>query len=70
MDADDVVASFQRIANPKTASPARSTLGLVDNVEKIDPLTIRFHLNTPYVDFPTRLGSHWARIVPRDHMEA
>ncbi len=69
LDADDVVATFKRIADPETASPARSVFALVDSVEKVDPLTVRFHLNTAYVDFPTRLGSHWGRIVPRDKLD-
>ena len=67
LDADDVVFSFNRILNPATASPARSVFSMVDRVEKIDPLTVRFTLKSPFAEFPQLVGgSFQAKIAPRD----
>jgi peptide/nickel transport system substrate-binding protein len=67
LDADDVVYTFNRILNPATASPARSVFSMVDRVEKVDPLTVRFVLKTPFAEFPQQVGgSFQAKIVPRD----
>lgn len=67
LDADDVVFSFTRILNPATASPARSVFSMVDRVEKVDPLTVRFTLKSPFAEFPQLVGgSFQAKIAPRD----
>src|ERR1700687_4844944 len=67
LDADDVVYAFNRILNPATASPARSVFSMVDRIEKVDPLTVRFVLKTPFAEFPQQVGgSFQAKIVPRD----
>lgn len=67
LDADDVIFSFQRIFNPATASPARSVFSMVEKVEKIDPLLVRFTLKTPFAEFAQLVGgSFQAKIAPRD----
>ena len=52
---DDVVATFDRITNPKVNSAALSAFsGILSsgNIEKVDAQTVRFHLDRPYADFP------------------
>ena len=67
LDADDVVYSFNRILDPATASPARSVFSMVEKVEKINPLTVRFTLKSPYAEFAQLAGgSFQAKIAPRD----
>jgi len=66
-DADDVVFSFTRILDPATASPARSVFSMVDKVEKLSPLVVRFTLKSPFAEFPQLCGgSFQAKIAPRD----
>lgn len=64
--ADDVVFTFQRLLDPKTASPARTLLSFVDGVEKTSDHTVVFHLQQPNADLPTILGFVQGRIVPSD----
>lgn len=49
--ADDVIFTFQRALNPKTAAPAAGLLKFVDlkTLKKIDPLTVRFSTTRPFV---------------------
>jgi peptide/nickel transport system substrate-binding protein len=62
--AKDVVASFNAIMEPKTASPARTNIGPVDHVEAVDDTTVRFVLKTPYADLPVSLAYTNAKIIP------
>lgn len=54
MTADDVVASFRRLVNPKVASTAQSALTFLtpSGVRKVDRFTVAFHLTRAVVDFP------------------
>jgi peptide/nickel transport system substrate-binding protein len=64
--AQDVVFTFERILDPKTASPGRTTMGPIDKVEAVDDYTVRFRLSIPYADLPTSLGATFGRILPAD----
>src|SRR5262249_49942367 len=67
MDADDVVYSFKRILDPATASPARAVFSMVESIEKVDTLVVRFKLKSPFAEFPELVGgSFQAKIAPRD----
>lgn len=63
LHADDVVATMNAILDPATGSPARSVLDMIESVESVDPLTVRFGLSVSYADFPTSLAHANARIV-------
>ena len=61
--AEDVVATYQAILDPKTASPARAALGSLQEIEAVDPMTVRFTCASSFADFPVATA-HWnARIV-------
>jgi peptide/nickel transport system substrate-binding protein len=66
LTARDVVFTFERILDPKTASPGRTTMGPIDKVEAVDDYTVRFRLSIPYADLPVSLGTTFGRIVPAD----
>ena len=63
LTADDVVATMNAILDPATGSGARSVLDMIETVEAVDPLTVRFGLSIPYADLPTSLAHSNARIV-------
>lgn len=70
MTADDVVYSFQELANPKNASNALSTFANVlkpDGVVKVDDTTVAFHLEAANGNFPYLVSSdnYNAIIVPK-----
>ena len=72
MTADDVVASFDRYTDPKgTASALSSFAGILTkgNIEKVDDVTVAFHLDRPYADFPYLVsGLNYATpILPRSY---
>ena len=67
MDADDVVATMTRILDPATGSRARANLTMVEKVEALDPLTVRFTLNIPYAGFQDIFGERQLRIVAKDN---
>ncbi len=60
----DVVATFEAILDPKTASPARQNIGPVEKVTAADETTVVFKLTGPYADLPVALAYTNAKIVP------
>ena len=67
--ASDVVASIEKILDPKTASPGRLNIGPIDRAAAPDPYTVEFHLSSPYADLPVALTYMNAKIIPRDIVE-
>ncbi len=47
LDAEDVVATMNRILDPATGSRARTSLAMVDKVSAVDAQTVKFDLNHP-----------------------
>jgi peptide/nickel transport system substrate-binding protein len=62
--AADVVATFEAILDPKTASPARQNVGPIAKVAAKDDATVVFTLTAPYADLPVALAYTNAKIVP------
>jgi peptide/nickel transport system substrate-binding protein len=72
MTADDVVASFDRIADPANGSNALSALGGVlakGGTRKVDDHTVEFHLDAPNGGFPyiVSTDNYNAVILPADY---
>ncbi|HTI84611.1 MAG TPA: ABC transporter substrate-binding protein [Acetobacteraceae bacterium] len=65
MVADDVVAMFRRLLDPKVAAPARSQYDMVDTVSAPDPATVVFELKVPYSGLADVLTDRQAKITPR-----
>jgi peptide/nickel transport system substrate-binding protein len=59
----DVVATFKAILNPDVPASAKATLGMVESVEAVDDLTVKFTLKAPYADLPTATAHANARIL-------
>lgn len=69
---DDVVATFERLLNPKVGSSAGSVYhGVLSfgNVEKVSATEVRFHLDTPFVDFPYLVSgfAYQSAILPKNY---
>jgi peptide/nickel transport system substrate-binding protein len=62
--AADVVATFEAILDPKTASPARQNVGPVMKVTAQDSHRVVFKLSSPFADLPVTLAYTNAKIVP------
>lgn len=69
LKASDVVFTFERVLDPKTASPGRTALGPIEKVEAVDDYTVRFRMSAPYADLPVNLGVTFGRIVPADRAD-
>jgi peptide/nickel transport system substrate-binding protein len=72
MNADDVVASINRIADPANGSNALSALkGVLSKggAKKVDDYTVEFHLDAPNGNFPYTLSTdnYNAIIIPKDY---
>ncbi len=72
LTADDVVATIDRLADPKNASNALSVFkGVLSkgNTRKIDDHTVAFHLDAPNGNFPYHISSdnYNAIILPADY---
>jgi peptide/nickel transport system substrate-binding protein len=72
LTADDVVATMDRLADPKNASNALSVFKNVlskGNTKKIDDHTVAFHLDAPNGNFPYYVSSdnYNAIILPADY---
>lgn len=61
--ADDVVATYRAILDPKSACPARAALGSLQDITAIDKMTVRFTCATSFADFPVATAHSNARIV-------
>ena len=66
LTADDVVATFTTLLDPKTASPYRGEVGPIDRVEAVDKHTVRFLMKAPFGVLPAMLAVPNARIVARE----
>jgi peptide/nickel transport system substrate-binding protein len=64
--ADDVIFSYQRILDPKTAAIGAAGLASLKpgNIKKIDDLTVKFVLNAPDAIFTEQLAYYNNAIVP------
>jgi peptide/nickel transport system substrate-binding protein len=72
LNADDVVATMDRLANPKNGSNALSAFrGVLSlgGTRKVDDLTVEFHLDAPNGNFPYIVSSdnYNAIILPADY---
>ncbi len=72
MTADDVVASIDRLADPKNSSNALSAFaGVLSKgaTKKVDDYTVEFHLDAPNGNFPYYISSdnYNAIILPADY---
>lgn len=68
--ADDVVATFDRLVDPKSGSEAVSAFASFlqkGGTKKIDDYTVRFELTRPVSGFPYSLYTYQAAILPADY---
>ncbi|MBI4276976.1 MAG: hypothetical protein HY660_00845 [Armatimonadetes bacterium] len=69
LGAEDVKATFERIAAPTTRSPKRTDFVAIARVEAVDPLTARFVLREKFAPFLAALGQGWGAILPKDMID-
>jgi peptide/nickel transport system substrate-binding protein len=63
--AEDVKVSLERIADPKTASPLRSSFSALAGVDAVNARTARVRLTSPDAAFLAALAGPQAAILPR-----
>lgn len=70
-DADDVVATMDKILNPKEGvlSMRKIAFDAVDSVTKVDPLTVRFNLNREDGILPKSIAIGFNVMVSKDTLE-
>jgi peptide/nickel transport system substrate-binding protein len=66
LTAKDVVYSFRRLLDPKTASPGAGSLSFLDpdGIRAVGDYTVRFRLAQPNADLPLSLITRQSYIVP------
>lgn len=64
VDAEDVKYSLERINDPALESPVSSVLGMIKQVDVIDPLTVKIILSTKHAGLPILLTDYRVRIIP------
>jgi len=69
MTADDVIFSYERIMDPDVGSVARAFFSDVEQIEKIDDFTVRFHLSGPSATFLDYTANQYSAIVPKEVIE-
>lgn len=70
LTAEDVKYSLNRVLDPKTASPGRSYISLIDAIEVLDKYTVKVHLSAPLASLLDGLTSDNLSIVPKEVVEA
>jgi peptide/nickel transport system substrate-binding protein len=61
---DDVVASFNRLRDPKVGSPAASLFKEIQDVKALDASRVRFALSDTNPEFASDVGDYHACIIP------
>ena len=63
--AKDVIYTFRRLIDPKTASAAAAVLSQIDpdGIRALDDHTVEFHLRAPVVEFPLQIANRFTYIV-------
>lgn len=69
LTADDVVATYEAILNPDVPSAATSVLDMIESVEAVDDLTVRFTLTAPFADLPYSTAHANACILSRGALD-
>lgn len=64
--ADDVIASFKRMTDPKSPGNLAASLSMLDHMTKRDKRTVEFHLTTPTAIFDDLVGQYSGGIIPTD----
>ncbi len=64
MTADDVAYSYNYIRDPEHGSPGAGDFAIIDSVEAVDPLTVKFTLSSPNASLPMTLGNKYGAVVP------
>lgn len=64
-DAEDVVYTLKRWIAPDSKSSNKSSFASVKEIEAVDPLTIRLHLDKPILSIPEMLYAYNAPILHR-----
>ncbi|MDD3903450.1 MAG: ABC transporter substrate-binding protein [Sphaerochaeta sp.] len=70
MVAEDVKYSLERVLDPTTASPGRSYISSIKDIEVIDEYTIKLVLSAPLASLLDALTSNNISIVPKEAVEA
>lgn len=64
--ADDVIASFKRMTDPKSPGNVAASLSMLGDMTRRDDRTVEFHLTAPTAIFDDYLAQYSAGIVPAD----
>jgi peptide/nickel transport system substrate-binding protein len=62
-DSADVVFTYKRLLDKDVGSVLRAALSVVNTVEAVDPLTVKFTLSIPYADLPAVTAGYQAMIL-------
>ena len=63
-EAADVLYTLNRVLDPDNKSPARSAIKMIEKMEALDSMTVKFTLSTPFADMPLQLMDYRLRIIP------
>lgn len=63
LDATAVAFSIAHILNPETKSQVAGNFQVIEEVEEVDPLTVRLHLSAPAPWLPSQMAP-WLAILP------
>jgi peptide/nickel transport system substrate-binding protein len=69
VEAEDVVAVFNRNLEPANGSLIRGSLAILQKAEVVDKHTVRFTLSIPYSAWPAITANFQTSIVPRDAVD-
>src|SRR6516162_11056236 len=58
LDASDVVFTYKRILDKEVGSVLRVNFAIVDSIEAVDPMTVKFNLSLPYADLPASVAAY------------
>ncbi|HEY2618832.1 MAG TPA: ABC transporter substrate-binding protein [Acetobacteraceae bacterium] len=69
LDAADILFTYKRLMDKENASVLRAALGVVEKIEAVDPMTVRFTLSSPYSDLAAVTAQYQAQILTESAMD-
>lgn len=70
MTADDVAYSYNYIRDPDNGSPGARDFAIIEEIEAVDPTTVRMRLSESNAALPMTLGNKYGAVIPAGYFDA
>lgn len=69
MTAEDVKYSYDYVRDAENGSPGAGDFSVIESIDVVDPLTVRFNLSEPNASLLMALGNKYAGVIPAGYFD-